>query len=56
VGQVWQDKDSAEYVTVAFKPPDGRMETQQVRVRGTGEIARANLSTQIEDLLRHRLK
>jgi len=56
VGQTWQDESGADCVTVAFKSPDGRMETQQVRLRGTGEMARANLSTQIEDLLRRRLK
>ena len=56
VGQTWQDESGADCVTVAFKLPDGRMETQQVRLRGAGEMARASLSTQIEDLLRRRLK
>jgi nicotinamide-nucleotide amidase len=56
VGQTWQDENSADCVTVAFRLPDGRTETQQVRLRGAGEIARENLSTQIEDLLRRRLK
>jgi len=56
VGQVWKDESGADCVMVAFRLPDGRMETQQVRLRGTGELARENLSTQIEDLLRRRLK
>jgi nicotinamide-nucleotide amidase len=56
VGQRWQDESGADYVTVAFRLPDGRMETRRVRLRGAGELARANLSTQIEDLLRRRLK
>jgi nicotinamide-nucleotide amidase len=56
VGQTWQDENGADCVTVAFRLPDGRTETQQVRLRGAGEIARENLSTQIEDLLRRRLK
>jgi len=56
VGQTWKDENGADCVMVALKLPDGRVETQQVRLRGAGEIARENLSTQIEDLLRHRLK
>lgn len=56
VGQTWKDENGADYVTVAFKLPDGRMETQQLRLRGAAEMARANLGTQIEDLLRRRLK
>jgi nicotinamide mononucleotide (NMN) deamidase PncC len=55
VGQTWQDENGADYVTVAFKSPDGRMGTRRVRLRGAGELARANLSTQIEDLFRRRL-
>lgn len=56
VGQVWQDENGADCVTVAFKLPDGQIQTQQMHLRGTGELARANLGTQIEDLLRRRLK
>jgi nicotinamide-nucleotide amidase len=56
VGQAWKDQDGADCVTVAFKLPNGSMQTQQVRLRGTGEMARANLSTQIQGLLRRRLK
>ena len=56
VGQVWRDENGADCVTVALKFPDGQMQTQQMRLRGTGELARANLSAQIEDLLRRRLK
>jgi nicotinamide-nucleotide amidase len=56
VGQTWKDENGADCVMVAFRLPDGRVETQQLRLRGSGEMARANLSTQIEDLLRRRLK
>ncbi len=56
VGEKWKDENGADCVTVAFRLPDGRTETEQVRLRGAGEIARENLSTQIEDLLRRRLK
>ncbi len=56
VGEKWKDETGADCVTVAFRLPDGRTETQQVRLRGTGEIARENLNTQIEDLLRRKLK
>lgn len=55
VGQRYQDQNDAAYVAIAFKSPDGRTETLQVRLRGDGELARVNLSTQIEDLLRRRL-
>jgi hypothetical protein len=35
---------------------DGRLESQQVRFRGTGELARSRLSTQLLDQLRRSLK
>jgi nicotinamide-nucleotide amidase len=55
VGEVSRDQSGADYVTVAFKLSEGRTEIRQVRLRGTGELARANLSTQLLDELRHKL-
>jgi hypothetical protein len=43
-------------VEIAFKLPDGRLENRQVRLSGTGELARSRLSTQLLDQLRRRLK
>lgn len=56
VGQARQDESGATYVEVAFKLPSGQLENQQVRLRGTGELARSELSTQLLDQLRRRLK
>jgi len=56
VGEAKRDENGSGYVEVAFKLPDGRLESQQVRLRGTGELARSRLSTQLLDQLRRRLK
>ncbi len=56
VGEARRDENGSGYVEVAFKMPDGRMESRQVRLRGTGELARSRLSTQLLDQLRRRLK
>ena len=56
VGEASRDQSGADYVTVAFRLPEGRMETRQVRLRGGGELARMNLSTQLQDELRRKLK
>lgn len=56
VGEPWKDERGAEYVDVVFRLPDGRLEGRQVRFRGTGELARSRLSTQLLDMLRRRLK
>lgn len=55
IGEVSRDQNGADYVTVAFRLPEGRTEIRQVRLRGTGELARANLSTQLLDELRRKL-
>jgi len=47
---------SSGHVDVVFKLPDGQLESRQVRLRGTGELARSRLSTQLLDQLRRRLK
>jgi nicotinamide-nucleotide amidase len=44
------------HVEVAFKLPNGNMESRKFRLRGTGELARSRLSTQLLDQLRRRLK
>jgi len=66
VGEVWRDESrpsktgrdesGAGYVDVVFKLPSGRLESQQVRFLGTGELAGSGLSTQLLDQLRRRLK
>ena len=56
VGEARLDKSGVSYVDVAFKPPRGRSENRQVRLRGTGELARSRLSMQLLDQLRWRLK
>jgi nicotinamide-nucleotide amidase len=56
VGETWADESGTIYVDVAFKLPDGRLESRRVRLRGTGELARLRLSTQLQDQLRRRLK
>jgi len=56
VGELSRDQSGADYVTVAFRLPDRRTEIRQVRLRGSGELARANLSTQLQDELRRKLK
>ena len=56
VGQAYRDENGSDYVEVAFKLPDGRLESRQVRLRGSGELARSRLSTQLLDQLRRRLK
>jgi nicotinamide-nucleotide amidase len=56
VGEVSRDENGSGYVEVVFKLPDGSMYTRQVRLSGTGELARSRLSTQLLDQLRRRLK
>jgi len=56
VGQAWRDENGAAYVDVAFKLSDGRMESRKVRLRGSGELARSRLGTQLLDQLRRLLR
>ena len=56
VGEAGRDENGAAYVDVAFKLTDGRMESRKVRVRGSGELARSRLGTQLLDQLRRMLK
>jgi len=55
VGQIRRNESGAGYVDVAFRQPDGGLESRQVRFRG-GELARARLSTQLLDQLRRRIR
>jgi nicotinamide-nucleotide amidase len=56
VGEVRRGEGNAGYVTVIFRRPDGNYESRRIRIRGTGELARSRLSTQLLDELRRRLK
>jgi len=56
VGEAWRDENGAAYVNVAFKLSDGRMESRKVRLRGSGELARSRLGTQLLDQLRRLLR
>ena len=56
VAEPWADERGVDYVDVIFKTPAGRLESRKVRFRGTGELARSRLSTQLLDQLRRKLK
>jgi nicotinamide-nucleotide amidase len=56
VGDVRRDQNGSGYVEVAFELPDGRLESRQVQISGSGELARARLSTQLLDQLRRGLR
>ena len=56
VGEPRPDERGTDYVEIVFKLPDGRLESRQIRFRGTGELARSRLSTQLLDQLRRKLK
>ena len=51
-----RDDSGAAYVEVALRLPDGRVESVRVGVRGSGETARARLSTRLLDQLRRKLR
>jgi molybdenum cofactor synthesis domain-containing protein len=56
VGQVWRDEKGMAYLDVAFKLPDGRIESRKFRRRGSGELARTRLITLLLDQLRRKLR
>ncbi len=56
VSEAWRDENGTAYVNVAFKLSDGRMESRKLRLRGSGELARSRLGTQLLDQLRRMLK
>lgn len=55
VGDTRRDDNGSGYVEVAFKLPNGSLESRRVRLNGSGEPARSRLSTQLLDQLRRRL-
>lgn len=56
IGDARRDQSGSGYVDIVFKLPDGRMESRKIQLRGSGELARARLTTQLLDQLRRRLK
>ena len=56
VGDVQQLSGGGRAVDVVFQQPDGRRESQRFGVRGSGELDRAGLATQLLDALRRRLR
>jgi nicotinamide-nucleotide amidase len=56
VGPVESEPGGARAVWLVVRFPEGRWETQRVTVQGAGELAHANLTTQILDHLRRWLK
>ncbi len=55
VGEPRRADGGAASLEVSFRRPDGRLESRQVRLPGTGEAARARLVTELLDQLRRRL-
>jgi nicotinamide-nucleotide amidase len=56
IGEVRRDESGAGFVEVAFRLPSGHLESRQMRLRGTGELARSRLSTLLQDQLRRKLR
>lgn len=56
IGQIERDPTGATNVQVVFKLPANRLETQIIPLRGTGELARASITTQLLDHLRRKLR
>jgi nicotinamide-nucleotide amidase len=56
IGEPWRDENGAANVDVALKLPGDQVESRQFRFRGTDELARFRLSTQLLDQLRRKLK
>jgi nicotinamide-nucleotide amidase len=55
IGEPRKDDRGADCVDVAFRRPDGRVESRQMRFRGAGDLARSRLSTQLLDQLWRKL-
>lgn len=56
VGQAREDASGAGYVEVVFMQQGGSPQNQHVALRGSGELARQRLNTQLLDQLRRRLR
>jgi nicotinamide-nucleotide amidase len=48
--------DAGSSIEVAFRGPDGRVESRRIRLAGTGESARSRLVTDLLDQLRRKLR
>jgi len=55
-GESRRDATGDSFVDVAFRSPDGGIESHPVRLSGTGDAARARLVTELLDQLRRRLR
>ena len=56
IGESRRDKDGNPRLDAAFRRPDGSRESLSLPARGSGELARQHLTTQLLDQLRRRLK
>ncbi len=56
VGPVREDASGGPYVEVVIRQPDGGIDRLPVRMRGPRDLVRYNLTTQLLDLLRRRLR
>jgi len=56
VGEVSRDPGGAGYMEAAFRRADGSVDSRKVQLRGSGELAMENLTTQLLDQLRRSLK
>jgi nicotinamide-nucleotide amidase len=56
VAEIRQDTGGGSSVEVAFRQPDGRVESRRIRLSGTGESARLRLVTELLDQLRRKLR
>ena len=56
VGEARQKQGGARYVEAVVRGPDGRTEARRIGLRGTGEMARLRLTTQLLDELRRQLR
>jgi nicotinamide-nucleotide amidase len=56
VGEVRRDEGNTGYVTVGFRRSGGNYESRKIRVRGSGELARSRLSTQLLNEFHRKLR
>ena len=56
VGDPQRDASGGRYVEVVFRQPEGRTDSVRLGLRGTGELNRSTLATQLLDQLRRRLR
>ena len=56
IGEAQQDQAGTRHVEVVFKRPEGPLENQQFRLRGTDKRPSSSLTTQLLDHLRRKLR